>query len=144
MPLGLPLIRPHTPLLLLLRRVNATADGVGAVVKLGGGDMRKTLNILQSSVMSVGGSASLLDEAAVYSCTGSPLPADIDALLNWLMNENFADAYQHIRKLQEDKGLALLDITRELTPYAPSLRPGIRASPAPSVWQHARPVAVSP
>lgn len=56
--------------------VNTTPDGVDAVVRLGGGDMRKTLNILQSTVMATGAGA--VDEAAVYSCTGSPLPADIE------------------------------------------------------------------
>lgn len=30
-----------------VRRVKTTGDGMQAVVKLGGGDMRKTLNILQ-------------------------------------------------------------------------------------------------
>jgi hypothetical protein len=56
--------------------VKTTPDGVDAVVRLGGGDMRKTLNILQSTVMATG--AGTVDEAAVYACTGSPLPADIE------------------------------------------------------------------
>ena len=50
----------------------ATPEGLDACVTLGTGDMRKCLNILQSTHMA-------FDEVNVqnvYQCTGSPTPAD--------------------------------------------------------------------
>ena len=86
----------------------------------------------QSTVMSVGASGGLVDEAAVYSCTGSPKPSDIEILVKWLLNEDFSSAYRHIVGLQQSKGLALLDITRELAPYVylytPLLLPALCSS----------------
>ena len=113
-------------------------------------------------------SADVVDELAVYACTGNPLPRDIEAVATWLFNDSFAAAYQsawpcrqrsrpcgtrndtrvwegeagrgawesrpkhprclarcpaapacvtaEILKLQTDKGVALVDIVRELHP----------------------------
>lgn len=74
---------------------------------------------LQSTSMSVG-STGVIDQAAVYTCTGSPMPADIEQLMKWLLNEDLSTAYKKIVQLQEQKGLALVDITRELTPCVPA------------------------
>jgi hypothetical protein len=38
--------------------------------------------------------SSTVDERAVYSCTGNPLPQDIQGVLTWLLNENFVAAYE--------------------------------------------------
>eukprot|EP00238_Polyblepharides_amylifera_P013555 CAMPEP_0196588198 /NCGR_PEP_ID=MMETSP1081-20130531/59798_1 /TAXON_ID=36882 /ORGANISM="Pyramimonas amylifera, Strain CCMP720" /LENGTH=358 /DNA_ID=CAMNT_0041910623 /DNA_START=44 /DNA_END=1120 /DNA_ORIENTATION=- len=101
---------------LQLEGVPATDGGVDAVVKLGCGDMRKTLNILQSTCMASAGGRSL-DEEAVYLTTGAPRPGDIQQVLQSLLNLPFHEAYQQIMSMQEKKGLALIDITRELTPW---------------------------
>lgn len=34
-----------------------------------------------------------VDEAAVYQCTGNPLPQDVEQIVNWLLNESFVDCY---------------------------------------------------
>lgn len=36
----------------------------------------------------------VVDEAAVYLTTGNPLPADIESIINWLLNEPFVTAFQ--------------------------------------------------
>ncbi|KIZ02081.1 Replication factor C subunit 5 [Monoraphidium neglectum] len=87
--------------------------GVDALITLGAGDMRRSLNILQSAHMAF----DAVDGDAVYLCTGSPMPRDIEAVVNWLLNEDFNEAFQRILQLQVDKGIALVDIVRELHPW---------------------------
>ena len=48
-----------------------------------------SLSALQSTYMASG----TIDEAAVYQCTGNPLPQDVEQIINWLMNEDFVDCY---------------------------------------------------
>ena len=64
--------------------------GMDALVTLGAGDMRRSLNILQSASMAFGA----VDEDAAYLCTGSPLPRDIEAVVGWLLNEDFNEAFE--------------------------------------------------
>lgn len=33
-------------------------------------------------------------EAAVYHCTGNPMPQDIEQCAKWLLNETIADAFE--------------------------------------------------
>ena len=84
-----------------------------ALVTLGGGDMRRTLNILQATCMGAGAPT----EDAVYDCTGSPRPADIRTMVQWLLDQSFADAFNKVRDLQQARGLALVDIVREIHPW---------------------------
>mgnify|MGYP002631637907 CR=1 FL=1 len=62
-------------------KVNLGKGGMDACVALGTGDMRKSINILQSAAMAFG----TVDESAVYQCTGSPMPKDIEEILGWLL-----------------------------------------------------------
>lgn len=45
---------------------------------------------VQSTYMASGS----IDEAAVYQCTGNPLPQDVETIITWLMNEDFATCYK--------------------------------------------------
>ena len=64
-------------------------DGVAAVLQLGGGDMRKVLNILQASASG----SDVVDEDVVYAVTGNPKPKEIDAALKALLTRSFNDAW---------------------------------------------------
>jgi hypothetical protein len=35
-----------------------------------------------------------VDESGVYLTTGNPLPADIELVVNWLLNEDFTTAFR--------------------------------------------------
>ncbi|SCZ92002.1 BZ3500_MvSof-1268-A1-R1_Chr5-3g08275 [Microbotryum saponariae] len=87
-------------------RVNLTEDGRQALLKLSKGDMRRSLNVLQACHAAY----DVTDEAAVYNCTGNPDPADIEAIMQSMMNESFETSYRRISSLKMDKGLALQDI----------------------------------
>lgn len=61
-------------------------------------------------------SSPAIDEKAVYLCTGNPLPSDIEKIAHWLLNEPFTVAHDRITEMKTLKGLALVDIVRELQP----------------------------
>uniref|UniRef100_A0A8C9G743 Replication factor C subunit 5 n=1 Tax=Pavo cristatus TaxID=9049 RepID=A0A8C9G743_PAVCR len=90
--------------------VDVSEDGMKALVTLSSGDMRRALNILQSTSMAFG----KVTEENVYTCTGHPLKADIANILDWMLNHNFCTAYHKIMELKTLKGLALQDILTEI------------------------------
>ena len=89
----------------------STQEGIDAILRLSGGDMRRVLNLLQSTAMS----AKVIDETSVYLTSGAPLPSDIDKIMNWLMNHNFKTACTEITSMCSSKGYALTDVLGELT-----------------------------
>lgn len=93
--------------------LTVTEGGVKAVVRLAAGDMRKALNILQSTQMA----SPHVTEEAVYQCTGNPMPKDVQAICHWLLNESFTTAYENIQEMKSNKGLALVDIVKELLAF---------------------------
>ncbi|KAL0351510.1 UNVERIFIED_CONTAM: Replication factor C subunit [Sesamum calycinum] len=88
-------------------------NGLKALVRLSNGDMRKALNILQSTHMA----SQQISEEAVYLCTGNPLPKDIEQISYWLLNEPFTTSCKRISEIKTRKGLALVDIVREVTMF---------------------------
>ncbi|KAJ3188825.1 Replication factor C (RF-C) subunit [Gaertneriomyces sp. JEL0708] len=109
-PLAEDQIRTRLDHVLERERVNITDDGRKALLKLSLGDMRRALNILQSTHAAF----PQVDENSVYLCTGSPLPSDISQITDWLLNSEFTHAYTSIQKLRTDRGLALSDIITEV------------------------------
>jgi replication factor C subunit 3/5 len=72
--------------------VNVTEDGKKALLTLAQGDMRKALNILQSTSMAY----KEVTEDNAYTCVGHPLKNDISNIVKWLLNEEFSAAYKSI------------------------------------------------
>eukprot|EP00063_Salmo_salar_P051885 XP_014026720.1 PREDICTED: replication factor C subunit 5 isoform X1 [Salmo salar] len=72
--------------------IDITPDGIKAIVTLSSGDMRSSLNILQSTSMAYG----KVTEGNVYTCAGHPLRSDIANILGWSLNKVFTSAYNHI------------------------------------------------
>tara|TARA_B110001452_G_scaffold115602_1_gene95894 strand:- start:321 stop:794 length:474 start_codon:yes stop_codon:yes gene_type:complete len=91
-------------------KVKYVESGLDACVRLADGDMRRVINVLQSTHMS----AETVDEASVYTCTGSPLPQDVESILRSLLQDDFTTAVHSIWSLMSDKGLALQDILSQL------------------------------
>jgi len=59
-------------------KVNYTEDGIQSILALSGGDMRRVLNLLQSTAMS----SEVVNEQNVYMTSGAPLPKDVDTAWN--------------------------------------------------------------
>ncbi|KAJ3229645.1 Replication factor C (RF-C) subunit [Chytriomyces hyalinus] len=83
-------------------------------LKLSKGDMRRMLNILQA----VHAAYPQADEAAIYTCVGSPMPSDVTKITDLLFGETFDVVYSRcnpdIQALKIDKGLVLSVIIGEL------------------------------
>lgn len=74
-------------------RLKVTEDGKKALIKLANGDMRKVLNVLQSTWMA----HKNVTEENVYLCVGHPTPSDIKTIINWLMSvDSFQECYESI------------------------------------------------
>ncbi|CAF0862163.1 unnamed protein product [Didymodactylos carnosus] len=84
-----------------------------AILTLSNGDMRRALNILQSTHMASGN----VTVDAVYDCVGHPSKTDMAIIINLLLNENFTVACQKLSALKTLKGYALADIITELHRY---------------------------
>lgn len=87
--------------------INISDEGIKAVLHLGAGDMRRNLNILQAAHMAFPNG---IDEHAVYSCTGNPLPSDIREIVECMLNMDFQTSFNAISKIKLEKGYALQDI----------------------------------
>lgn len=75
---------------LLKIRLNVTEDGKKALMTLSKGDMRKVLNVLQSTSMAF----DVVNEDNVYTCVGHPLRSDIEKILETLLScQSFEQAY---------------------------------------------------
>ena len=70
--------------------VNLTSDGKKALLKLSKGDMRRALNVLQACHAAYDS----IGETEIYNCTGSPQPADIEAIVNSMLSDEFTTSYQ--------------------------------------------------
>uniref|UniRef100_A0A7S0YS76 AAA+ ATPase domain-containing protein n=1 Tax=Polytomella parva TaxID=51329 RepID=A0A7S0YS76_9CHLO len=112
-PLSTPYVAARVREIADMEGLRLSKDGLEAVVVLGGGDMRRTLNILQACHMAF---PKGIDELAVYQCTGQPLPADVRFAFQTLLSDSVEDAFRKIVLLQVEKGLALSDLVRELHP----------------------------
>ncbi len=113
-PLGSNQIIPRLNFVIEKENVEATEDGKKALVDLAGGDMRKVLNVLQSTWMAF----KMVNEDNVYTCVGHPLKKDIEKIVHWLLNdEDFQETYSKINQLKVTKGLALEDILTQVHLY---------------------------
>lgn len=77
---------------LLSFRVTITEDGKKALLTLANGDMRKVLNVLQSTWLAFKN----VTEDNVYTCVGHPLKTDIENIVKWLLNDDFQTTYKSI------------------------------------------------
>lgn len=113
-PLAATQILPRLNYVIDAEKIDVTEDGKKALMTLAGGDMRKVLNVLQSTWMAF----KLVNEDNVYTCVGHPLKKDIDNIIYWLLNDDdFHETYKKITGLKINKGLALEDILTEVHLY---------------------------
>ncbi|GMH80723.1 hypothetical protein TL16_g08670, partial [Triparma laevis f. inornata] len=88
-------------------------DGVEAILDLASGDMRRVMNLLQSTHMSY----TQITQTNVYLTSGAPLPANIDIICQSMFNDNFNTACEVLNKYVKEYGYALHDILTEVTTF---------------------------
>ncbi|KAF4528398.1 hypothetical protein B566_EDAN015167 [Ephemera danica] len=109
-PLSTEQMMPRLEHVIEQEKLQVTLGGKKALLTLSNGDMRKVLNILQSTAMAF----PEVNEDSVYMCVGQPLRSDISNIVKWMMNESFQTAYEKIDELKIEKGLSLNDILTEV------------------------------
>ena len=115
-PLGPDAVKERVSHVVESEGLDMSPDAVDAACALGAGDMRRTLNILQSTFLAkTGGGAIEADD--VYATTGQPRPEDIERVASVLLNEPFAEAAAKTAEIQAARGLALADVVRQLCEY---------------------------
>lgn len=90
--------------------VNVTDDGIRAILKLGKGDMRRILNVLQSAALTF----PTIDSRAVHLTTGDPLPEDMEYLVKTLLSAGFTNCVETVENLRTQRGYSLVDMVREV------------------------------
>lgn len=98
-------------------KVDYTDHGIEAILSLSGGDMRRVLNLLQTTAMS----STKVDESSVFLTSGAPLPSDLEVITHTLLNDKFSEAQEKITALCKTKGYALADILSDLTTVVSSM-----------------------
>nr|CAB3265539.1 replication factor C subunit 5 [Phallusia mammillata] len=112
-PLSTDQMKPRLEHVIEQESLKITEDGMTAVVTLACGDMRKALNILQSTSMA----HDEVNENTVYTCTGHPKKSDIENILEWMLNKDFTSAYRKVIALKTENGMALQDILLQVHIY---------------------------
>ncbi|CAG9534700.1 unnamed protein product [Cercopithifilaria johnstoni] len=90
--------------------LTVTEDGQKALLNLAEGDMRRVINILQSTAMAF----KTVDERNVYQCVGYPLPTDVEKIVRILLNDSIEDAYTKIEEIRSERAFALSDILNSM------------------------------
>jgi len=125
-PLSQALVRERLRHIVARESISATESSLEAVQRLGGGDMRKTLNILQSSSLA---SKGCITDDVVYSTTGHVHREDIKSLVSCLLNQPVDRVFESLQKIKHNRNFALVDVVNLLQDcvFSLHLTPAVRA-----------------
>ena len=90
--------------------VKATTKGINVIIKRSGGDMRKVINMLQSTSMAY----NVVSESNVNKRAGYPQRKQIEKIFNTLVISDFNKSFEDISEMMKSFGLSLTDILHEL------------------------------
>jgi len=90
--------------------IEVDEETIAKIVEIGKGDMRKILNILESTNMSFG----KVNIENVFSSTGLPSDRQVDFIMEIILNNNFHFALQTLNKFRMDNGFSMTDIMNML------------------------------
>ena len=89
-------------------------SGINSIVKISKGDLRKAINILQSTSLSLDES-NFINAKNVYSNIGYPSDKDVRSIFYQLTNFDYNHSLTYITNFKLKKGLSLHDIITEIT-----------------------------
>jgi replication factor C subunit 3/5 len=110
-PLPADQVRDRVKLICDRENLSITDNAIAAIQKLGQGDMRRTINLLQSTQLATNGT---IEEDSVYNVCGQSLPDEIEKVLSYLLNQSFYSSIKEITSLKHNKGFAMIDIVHAL------------------------------
>lgn len=100
-------IRERVANVIVREGITINPDAENALLKLSNGDMRRALNVLQACKAATDGT---VDQDMIYECIGAPHPADIEAVLDSILKDDWTTSYKTLTKYKTTKGLALVDM----------------------------------
>lgn len=109
-PIGNEKIRETILRVIEKENIKITESGINTLIKRSEGDMRKVLNILQSTSMAY----SIVNEKNINTCLGYPRQIHINTILNCLIEKDFNASYKNILQIKQENGLSLGDIITEI------------------------------
>ena len=92
--------------------LNLLDNAAEAIVEFSEGDLRRAINILQTSAVYEEGKA--IDERTVLHVAGQAHPKQIQVMLNKALNGDFIDARDMLYELMATYGLSGVDIIRQI------------------------------
>ena len=98
-----------------LENVNIEEKAIEKIVELSEGDMRKSLNLLQSQFMIY--NSNLITINSIYKSIGYMTEEEQNNLINNLKNCTLQDTYNTLSKIQNENNMSNQDIIREITSY---------------------------
>lgn len=81
-----------------------------SLLKLSQGDMRRSLNVLQSCKAALDNPNDEIDEDMIYDCIGAPKPNDIETVLDSILKDDWTTSFLTLDKFKKVQGLALIDL----------------------------------
>ena len=91
-------------------KVKLTEEGVDAILYVSGGDMRRSINVLQAAAVK----KKEVDADSVYETTGKARPEDVSQLVNLALTGKFLESQDKLRNLLVWQGLSGTDIIRQI------------------------------
>ncbi|CAD5212365.1 unnamed protein product [Bursaphelenchus okinawaensis] len=103
-------IKPRLDFVVKNEGLSVTEDGKKALFELSGGDMRKILNVLQSTYLAFGE----VTEKNIYACVGQPNPEIIKKIIHSAMNDSGEEAIRTIKRLLKENALSMADVLENM------------------------------
>lgn len=91
--------------------IKVTDDGMHTIIKISHGDMRRVINILQSTSMS----HDIINSDAIIKCTGYINSEHVNMIFSSLVNDSFDKAYHTVCDIKKEYSYTLSDIITELS-----------------------------
>jgi replication factor C subunit 3/5 len=101
-------------------QINIEDGAKEKIVELSEGDMRKSLNLLQSLYMihsQKKSNLNLITLNSVYKSIGYPTDDEKEQIVNSLQGKDLLSSYQILNRLQSENSLSNQDIVREISSY---------------------------
>ena len=97
-----------------LEKINIEDNAKEKIVELSEGDMRKSLNLLQSLFM-INGSNNIITLNSVYKSIGFPTDDEREEIIKSISDKSLTKTYQILNKLETENNLSNQDIIREIS-----------------------------
>lgn len=104
-------IRKRLAYVIEKENVKITESGIDTIIKRSKGDMRRILNILQSTSMSY----DEINSTIVNQCLGYPNSVDITRIIKSLVNDDFETSFNTLQSIKTKNSYSLQDIITEIS-----------------------------